>query len=676
MKRMTGRRLLSFITLALLLAAALPFAFADEWTAPTHEELTMTSEPEVPGASAIYLNYEEIASDDMHDFNVYARIKVLTEAGKDLGNVEIKYAKWREGASFTVSDVRGRTIHPDGTIIPFTGKPYEKLIVKDNGVKVMAKVFSMPDVQVGSIIEYRYSIRYEDNYFVPPQWYIQGDLFMRNAHFVWRPTTRDIQNDHGMINTIAWFPILPAGARLEHSQLPASGLNQPQQVFELHLKNVPPAPHDDFMPPIGSFTYRVLFYYSTFRTQDEFWQKEGKSWDKDKNKFIGPGNGVKAEVQQLVAPSDTPDQKLRKFYAFVMQLENTDYTRERSGEENKAEGVKAVKDTDDVLALKRGNNDQLADLFVAMARAAGMKAYVARVTDRDRSIFARQFLSLNQLDDDLAIVNVDGKDEYFDPGSRYCPYQQLDWRHTDASGIRQTDKGTDFVETAGESYKDSRTGRIADLTMDTHGVVSGIVTLTYVGAPALAWRQRALRGDRAGLEHEFQTNVERMVPHGMDVKIVSIDHLTDYEQPLTVNFMLKGPVGEPTGKRLFVPSDIFMANAKPVFTSPKRDIPVYFDYPHIVQDAVRIKYPPAFSVESSPAAANIQFSNYAIYKVSSQSTANSITYRRNYFLGEFIFFVKDYSGLRDFYSKMTAKDQENIVLTATPAPASAVSAAN
>lgn len=676
MDRKPGRHIVKMLLLTLLLATVLPLAHADDWITPTPEELSMTSQPQVPGASAVYLNYEEIARDDLHDFSVYARIKVLSEAGKDRGNVEIKYASWREGASFTIGDVRGRTIHSDGTIIPFTGKPYQKLIMKTNGVKVMSKVFSLPDVQVGSIIEYRYNIRYDDQYFVPPSWYIQTDLFTRKAHYVWRPTTHDLMNDRGMVNSIGWFPILPEGAKLNHTELPATTFNGQQQIFDLNVENVPPAPHEDYMPPITSLTFRVLFYYSTYRNMDEFWSKEGKNWDKGRNKFIGPGHGVEAEVQQLVAASDTPDQKLRKIYAFVMTLENTTYTRERTSEEDKAQGFKEVKDTDDVLALKRGNDDQLTDLFVAMARAAGMKAYIAAVTDRDRSIFIKQFLSLGQLDDYVAIVNMDGKDEYFDPGSRYCPYGQLEWKHTMASGIRQTEKGSDFVDTPPDSYKDSRTERIGDLMMDQHGVVTGNIRVTYIGAPALTWRQRSLAGDATSLQHEFQSRMERLVPKGMDVKVVSIDRLTDYEQPLTVNFMIKGPIGEPTGKRLFVPADIFMSNEKPVFTAVKRDVAVYFDYPHMMQDAVRITYPQGFSVESSPAPDRFQFQNYAGYNVSSVSGASSITFRRNFILGEFVYFPKDYSGLRDFYSRMTTKDQENIVLTTTAMAAKSSGAAN
>jgi hypothetical protein len=71
--------------------------------------------------------------------------------------------------------------------------------------------------------------------------------------------------------------------------------------MDLNLHDIPPAPEEDFMPPIHSFTYRVLFYYSSYRTADEFWKSEGRFWAKTQDKFIGPGPAVNAAVKDLIA---------------------------------------------------------------------------------------------------------------------------------------------------------------------------------------------------------------------------------------------------------------------------------------------------------------------------------------------------------------------------------------
>jgi len=659
---------LAHSTFLLSLLAGTSIARA-QWTAPTDEELKMTSQAEVPGAPAVYLFKEEITEDKYHSWSKYVRLKVLTERGKEYANVELHQYQVTDRGGYTVSEIQGRTIHPDGTIIPFTGKPFEKLIEKGQGTKETAKVFTLPNVEVGSIIEYRYKLRYDDDRFIAPDWYIQSELYTRKAHYLWKPTDQQLvsKDERGeqLTNTVAWAPILPQGFQVKQSRLPGDG----QASLELNIHDIAPTPDEEFMPPIQSLSYRVLFYYSPYRSVEEYWKNEGKGWSKSNDKFIGPGPKVKDAVKDLVVPSDTADQKLRKLYAAVMKLDNTAYNRGHSAAEEKAQGLSAAKSTDDIWERKRGTDDQIAELFVAFARAAGMKAYVMAVTDRDRSLFLPPYLSFSQLDDSIAIVAVDGKEQFFDPGQRYCPYGHLAWKHTLVQGLRQTDGGTALSGTPGESYKDSRTERLADLTMDDHGEVSGTVKMTWAGAPALNWRQRALRGDDTSLKRDLRVSLEHLMPSGMDVKVASIDNLEDYEKPLTVNYEVKGGIASSTGKRLLVPADIFEVNAKPTFPHEKREISVYFQYCYSVLDGVRIKFPSNLGLESLPAAEKLPYQKTAFYSLTTESSPTSITVHRNFLLGDIIFTPEQYPELRAFYNQFETKDQEPAVLKAAASAA-------
>ena len=82
MNRTSGRRTLFAALFAALFLLMMPLARADQWTTPTADELSMTSQPEVPGAPAVYLFREETTVDDLHMFSIYVRLKVLTEGEK------------------------------------------------------------------------------------------------------------------------------------------------------------------------------------------------------------------------------------------------------------------------------------------------------------------------------------------------------------------------------------------------------------------------------------------------------------------------------------------------------------------------------------------------------------------------------------------------------------------
>ena len=107
----------------------------------------------------------------------YARIKVLTEKGKELATVETPYLNDKT----PITDIKARTIHADGTVIPLVGKPEDLLTAKitaRNGDKLdfERKVFNLPSVEVGSILEYSYQVRYDDKYVSSPKWFEPADI--------------------------------------------------------------------------------------------------------------------------------------------------------------------------------------------------------------------------------------------------------------------------------------------------------------------------------------------------------------------------------------------------------------------------------------------------------------------------------------------------------------------
>jgi hypothetical protein len=157
---MSLRHSLAILSLTLLIILSLgamrPTTVSAGFQPVSPEELKMTSEPQAPGAAAIIL-YRQVDRDDngrtSHEED-YFRIKILTEEGRKHADIEIPFLKG-EG---NVVNIRARTIRPDGSIVNFDRKAFEKSLVKRSGFKYLAKTFTLPDVQVGSIIEYYYTL--------------------------------------------------------------------------------------------------------------------------------------------------------------------------------------------------------------------------------------------------------------------------------------------------------------------------------------------------------------------------------------------------------------------------------------------------------------------------------------------------------------------------------------
>jgi Domain of Unknown Function with PDB structure (DUF3857)/Transglutaminase-like superfamily len=656
------------LVLCLALTPCIAYGFP-EWQQPTPDELKMTSDPAAPDAPAVYLFREETVNDDLHEHTMYARIKILSEKGKEMfGDIEIPY----EGRRFNITDVSGRTIHPDGTIVPLTAKPMDRLVAKTEQYKFMEKVFSMPDVQVGSILEYRYVLRYDDNAYSSPEWLIQQPVFVHKAHYHFAPTktSRTIIHTDGRghenaVSALLYTGYLPKGAAVQQT---VSG-------YDLSVENVAALPDEEYMPPFRSFSYRVIFYYSPWRTGDEFWKEEGKYWSKDVDRFANPTAKMHAAVQTIVAPADSDQQKVEKIYAAVMKLENTSFTREHTAAENKAEGLK-VKNADDIWEQKRGSEDAITRLFIALCRAAGLKVYAMIVVNRDRNVLQPLYLEWGQLDDELAIVSIGGKEEFFDPGQRYAEFGKLHWKHTWASGVRQTDNGTQIAETPATTYLDSRTERFAQLTLDATGKVSGYVTISMTGTEALRWRHAALRSDEAEIKKNFEDQLQPVVPPGVQVKTNHFIGLADYGHPLMVQVDVSGSMGASTGKRIFLPAVFFEAGAKPRFARSKRENAVDLHYPYTIHDQVTLNLPADMTVESVPKEASVPFAPNGDYVAKYVAKDNVYSYGRLMRVASPFYKADEYQSLRSFYQKTNTEDQAQVVLKmgATTAAAAPVAA--
>ena len=651
---------------AFVFAAVSPVIVCAQFQQPTDEELKMTADPKAPGADAVYLDIEKVTNDPIHFESVYVRLKVLTEKGKELATVEVPYAKGNR----KVTGIKGRTIHPDGTVIPLNVKPEDLLSEKIGQNQFGRVVFTLPSAEVGSILEYSYQYQWDNNDFIPPRWEIQGPYFIHKAHFQFTPfkafmPTGSPGTDTGMylvdsrgrtMSSLIWWRLLPKDVEIRTS---VNG------SYSVDLTDVPPAPDEEHMPPIQSLLYKVDFYYSYAHDPGAFWASEAKLWSKDVDKFAEPSKTIQDAVRGLIAPTDSDLDKAKKLYDAVQALDNTDYSRTKSASEMKELKVKEARHAQDTWTQKSGSSEDIAMLYLAMLRAAGLKAYAIKVVDRNRANFDPSYMSLDQLDTTLVALSTDGKLIVLDPGEKMCPFQTVNWRHSGAAGIGESAEGGSLAVTPMQQYKDNVTQRLGDVYLDAQGGITGHINIIMTGQRALHWRQRALEEDDTELKKEFdREELERTVPEGVEAHV---DHFLEMNDPYS-NLMavvnLKGSLGMATAKRLILPGLFFETRSKVPFVSEeKRLVPVDMQYGERVTDEIAYHLPDGVTVEGAPPDANIPWPGHAVFIVKSKTLPSQITIANSLARAFTEAKPEEYQDLRGFYQKVAAADQEPLVLT-------------
>ena len=633
------------------------FAF-DDWLPITQDDLKMTSDPAHPG-DAVILYHEERADDMTRHRYVYFRLKVLTEKGKDRASVGIDYDATKVG----VADIRARTIAPDGTITPFTGKAFNSTIVKAHGVKVQGKTFTLPNVEVGSIIEWKYT-EFWDEFLIEPHWIVQADLYQKRAKFSFVPFLKagyTVHDSRDQILDRVYYTLIGLP---DNTQIKTIGDNR----MELELKDIPAFQEEEFAPPPAVLKWRVNFYYGTDKMNkpQEFWKSEGKFWNKELEKFAVHSPAVTAAVNQTISQSDTAEQKARKIYAFVQKIKNLNYTNEEGRlDELISRESKEKRTLDDVLAKHEGYRDEIARLFLAMARVANLPTYLMRVADRDEVFFQPVVPNPSQLTSEIAIVTLDGKEVFLDPATPLCPFGHLAWQHTTTQGIRQTaDGGTALAPTPNASYKDAISKRVGRLTLSDDGNAKGKIGVAWAGEEALVHRLVGLKTDAAGRKKDLEDELKALLPAGATVQLDAANGWDDADAQLTANFTVEIPsYAITTGKRLLVPQDMFETHPRQPFVHGERKNPVYFIYPYYSMDETQITFPSGFQLEHIAETKPLR-TDYSLYKMEHAASGNTVTTSRDFAMAGIAFQPKEYDDLRKFFAAVTSTDSEQLVLTA------------
>ncbi len=618
----------------------------DDWLPVSPDELKMTIEPLAPGAPAIYL-YRQVDRDDQayHEFN-YVRIKIFTEEGRKYADVEIPFVKGKGH----VYNIKARTVQPDGSITNFDGKIYEKTVVKARGLKYLAKTFTLPEIRVGSIIEYRYTKDWEQYYVYDSHWILSEELFTKRAKF-------SLKQHADFAIRWSWPVGLPAGTTPPKAE---------GSTIRLETQNVPAFQIEDFMPPQDELKNRVDFVYSeeSFpeKDPDKFWKSECRKEFGKVEDFVGKRKAMKQAVAQIVTAADAPEIKLQKVYARVQQIQNTSFEEEKTVQEEKREKRKDINNVEDAWRRGYANGRAITWLFLGLARAAGFEAYPVLVSRRSQYFFQRNLMNPNALNDNVVLVKVSGKDMYFDPGTAFTPYGLLPWAETGVQGLRLDKDGGTWVTTTLPPSSESRTERKAQLRLTDEGALEGKLMVTYTGLEALWRRMEERNEDEADRKKFLEDEVKRYVPAGIEVELTNKPVWSSSSERLTAEFSLKVPGwATAAGRRALIGVGLFGGEMKHLFEHSNRVHPIYFQFPFEEEDDLTIELPLGWQVSSLPTPQNVD-ANAVSYVVKAENKGGTLHVNRFVKNNVVLLEPKYYPTLRNFFQMVRTGDEQQIVL--------------
>ena len=435
----------------------------------------------------------------------------------------------------------------------------------------------------------------------------------------------------------------------------------------LNLHDLPAFEHEMYMPPPKDSESRVLFFYSTdlrIPEGDEYWKQYGKSGTAAPKDSWTRRAHCRERWRASPLSSDSPEEKLHKIYDYVQGLENLTFERRKSDKEVKTLDIREIKSVEDVVNNKYGFRNDLNRTFVSLARAAGIDATLVKVTERDENgqLLHREWPAFSQLGYELALVKLNGKSMYLDPGSPFCPFGILPWEDTGVLGLLLDKSMPTWVTTPTLEPENALIKRTANLTLGDDGSLTGEIVVTYSGEDAYHHRLQVRDEDDTARKKLMEEVLQSWIPVKGEIELVEVNDWKSSNLPLVLKYKVALPgFASQAGHRVLVPSTLFAGAYRNPFISTRRINPIVMENAYDRNDDVTITLPKSFQVESLPKAIS---DKNAIAELSAHCTNESgaLHCTRDFQMKALAIDQKYYPAVRQYFQSVQAGTNEQAVL--------------
>ncbi|HET9277274.1 MAG TPA: DUF3857 domain-containing protein, partial [Flavitalea sp.] len=565
---------LSFCVVALLFLCRAHSQEFSNYGKVTTEELNMKQCSFDKDADAVVL-LDEAVSNYSEDYNLitnrHIRIKILKEKGLDNADITIPY--YRKDDIEILHNIEAMVINvqKDGSMQ--TKELEKKFIYRKNISDSHGTVtFALPDVRVGSIIEYTY-VSTLTHYGYLRDWYFQDNLPV-------------VQSKYKLY-------IIP-GYEFTYQVYKSDYLNvavQPDAQngrISFEMNNVPALEKEPYMDSRQDYIQRVTFQLSG--KHEGYWKKYMTTWGEltkewlNRNDFGAQLNKDIPGTSDFIAKvkiSPSSFDKMKQIFDFVRN--NTTW-----------DGYHSIVSSDGVKSVwnkKKGNSGELNLLLINLLKAAGLEAYPMLISERSNGKVDTRYPFVDQFNSVYAAVFIDGKKYYLNAADALTPPHIIPQTILNTTAFIVNKKAGGLVKISDESlqYHDNVTV-VAKIT--TTGSLEGegfMQSSDY----ARIFRLHSYKKDSAHYVSEHFNKavikVENFKTLNLEIDSLALQHKFDFVASLTGS-----------GQYKFIPMTLFSGYEANPFISDKRFSDINFGVKKLTSSTSYITIPEDHIVEALP----------------------------------------------------------------------------
>lgn len=529
--------------------------------------------------------------------------------------------------------------------------------------------FTMPNINEGSIIEYKYTIR------SPFYWSVDDFVFQDEIpihkldasleapeYFMFKPNFKGFlqvnskQERNSDKITFQSKDRSDDGFSNSPTKFHTSELNFMKNITLYNLTNIPALKEEPYVNNIDNYrssvTYELSYtkfpdapvkYYSTTWEDVVRTIYESSSFDPELNKT----GYFEDDINAIIADVSDPLARASKIYNFVKSRMKW----------NSYYGMFCDEGVKKAYKEQVGNVAEINLMLTAMLRYAGLNANPVLVSTRHHGIPI--FPTIDGYNYVISVIETDNGTILLDATNKYStpnilPFRTLNWE----GRIIRKDKSSTTINL----YPNSKSSNIVYMmaSLSDSGVLEGSTRTTKSDHNAMNYREDYLESDKTQFLEKLENKYD-----GIEISDFEVKNDSDLSKPITETYkFIKEYQADILGDKIYFSPLFFLKTSENPFKLGKREFPVDFGYPSESKYVISIDLPEGYKVESIPEPVAITLAdNLGSYKFNLVQNGNRIQLVINSEINHPIIAPIYYDALKAYFSKIIELEGGQIVLT-------------
>ncbi|OXA82449.1 protein of unknown function [Flavobacterium aquidurense] len=584
--------------------------------------------------------------------NVYEfRIKIYKKEGLKWANQKVSYYVGYENLNDdTVNFSNAATYNLENGEIVKTKLNSEGSFKNKINKYWNEATITLPNVKVGSIIEFKYILKSENIVRLPDfdfQYNIPVNYFEYKTEIPEFFIYKSLVVGNLKVETNAELVL--------SSQIFVNGYKQINSFYT--SKDIPALNEERFIDNINNYKGAIQNELEKERYPDKPVVNYTKTWEgvatsiyksKDFGDELKQKDYFSVDLKNILQKTDSKKERLNLIFQFVQNRMN--WNGKRSYFVDK--GVKKAYEE------RSGNVAEINFILISMLKAAGIEAspVLASTVENGIPVFPNRTV-FNYV---IGAAEIDGQKILLDAANKFTtpnilPLSLLNWK----GRLIKEDGSSQEVDLIPKVASKENYTITASIKPEV-GEIDGKLRIKKTDYEALRFREVNSNNNESSYLEKLENDLGKI-----EIEDYKIENKTgDLSKSVQEEFNFKARNSyDFIGGKIFLRPILFFTDVTNPFKQEKRQMPVYFGYPNQKTYNLFLDIPDGFVVESLPKPMRIVTENRdASYTMNMIAEENKIHVQVTKEINKYVFATDDYNMLKEFFQNIIASQNEKIVL--------------